>query len=98
MSLGFISLVESYHKILKKMISTAFLLGAQHKRDSVENKLAIKRNEKDYPKKGEGLKENGTQNQAFWRGRICTSNPNVSGNKAKKDQTLWFLYSILTII
>ena len=38
--LGFISLVESYQKTLKKMVFTAFLLGAQHIRDSVENKPA----------------------------------------------------------
>ena len=36
--LGFISQVESYQKTLKKMVFTAFLLGAQHNRDSVENK------------------------------------------------------------
>ena len=35
--LGFISQVELYKKTLK-MIFTAFLHGAQHKRDSVENK------------------------------------------------------------
>ena len=38
--LGFISLVESYQKTLKKMVFTASLLGAQHIRDSVENKPA----------------------------------------------------------
>ena len=38
--LGFISLVESYQKTLKKMVFTAFLLGAQHIKDSVENKPA----------------------------------------------------------
>ena len=37
--LGFISLVESYQKTLK-MVFTASLLGAQHIRDSVENKPA----------------------------------------------------------
>ena len=35
--LGFISQVESYQKTLK-MVFTAFLLGTQHIRDSVENK------------------------------------------------------------
>ena len=38
--LGFISLVESYLKTLKKMVFTASLLGAQQIRDSVENKPA----------------------------------------------------------
>ena len=38
--LGFISLVESYQKTFKKMVFTASLLGAQHIRDSVENKPA----------------------------------------------------------
>ena len=37
--LGFISLVESYQKTLKNG-TTASLLGAQHLRDSVENKPA----------------------------------------------------------
>ena len=34
--LGFISLVESYQKTLK-MVSTAYLLGAQHLKDVAEN-------------------------------------------------------------
>ena len=37
--LGFIYEVESYQKTLK-MVFTAFLLGTQQNRDSVENKLA----------------------------------------------------------
>ena len=37
--LGFIFQVESYQKILK-MVFTAFLLGAQQNRDSLENKPA----------------------------------------------------------
>ena len=37
--LGFISQVESFQKALKNGIHS-FLLGIQHKRDSVENKLA----------------------------------------------------------
>ena len=35
--LGFIPQVESYQR-LEKMVFTTFLLGAQHIRDSVENK------------------------------------------------------------
>ena len=38
--LGFISQVESYQKTLKQMVFTAFLLGAEHIRDRVENKPA----------------------------------------------------------
>ena len=37
--LGFISLVESYQKTCK-MVFTASLLGAQHKKENVENKPA----------------------------------------------------------
>ena len=38
--LGFIPLVESYQKTLKKMASAASLLGTQHLGEVVENKLA----------------------------------------------------------
>ena len=38
--LGFIPLVESYQKILKKTLSIASLLGAQHLWEVVENKPA----------------------------------------------------------
>ena len=38
--LGFIPLVESYQKTLKKMASAAFLLGARHLGKVVENKPA----------------------------------------------------------
>ena len=37
---GFISQAESYQKTYKKMVFTAFLLGTQHKKDSVEDKPA----------------------------------------------------------
>ena len=38
--LRFNPLVESYQKTLKKLVSTAFLLGARHLREVVENKSA----------------------------------------------------------